>query len=83
MARDWQDRGMSGMSAGEAEQVRRRVLLQAGDNLRRYAEEDGTTVARCLQCDQGATVREPLTYIVDGVSCCSACGRRVLSNRRP
>ena len=60
----------------DQELLRRRILLRAGDNLRRYAEEDGTTVARCYQCDMGRTIRVPRTYVVDDVTCCSSCGRR-------
>lgn len=67
------------MSDDDRDLLRRRTLLHLGDSLRRYAEEDGTTVSRCRQCDLGEVVREPLTYEVDGTTCCSACGRRVLT----
>lgn len=68
-------------TVSEREQLRRRILLTAGDNLRRYAEEDGTPLDRCLQCDMGVAVRQPNIYDVDGVACCSACGRRMVRPR--
>jgi hypothetical protein len=69
-------------NADPRETLRRRLLLQLGDSLRRYATEDGTAVARCYQCDLGQAIRDPLTHVVDGVTCCSACGRRMLRRVR-
>lgn len=65
----------------EREQLRRRILLTVGDSLRRYAAEDGTPLGRCWQCDMGVSIRTPNIHDVDGVACCSACGRRMIRPR--